>query len=119
MRRVGNRNVCEDQSIQAQEFGQGPGLKRTAARRMWRAGIGDLRHMAESGVVEVLEQRREKALPGVLLRLRCSPSYPNPGFDEGTHEPGPHRTLVVDTVAIADAAFISRCLAGLFGCQRA
>jgi hypothetical protein len=48
---VARFGVGEDHAIEAQQFGQRPGLKWTAARRERRFGVGDLRNVAETGVL--------------------------------------------------------------------
>src|SRR5436309_5051404 len=106
-------------SIEPQQLGQRPGLKRATARRVRRLRIGDLGNMAETGALDMLEYRREKALTSFELRVSAPAVDAHPGLDEAPGEPRPDGSLMITAVALSHAAIILRRVSRLFGRQRA
>src|SRR5262249_32315906 len=70
-------------------------------------------------VVEMQEERFEKAGARLALRLSRRAAHAYPRLHEGAHEPRPDGTLVIGSVALADAALIARRVAGLIRRERA
>src|SRR5712692_7167269 len=92
---------------QAQEFAHRPRLKRAAARRVRRVGVRDLRNVAETGFVEMPEQRSDESLPGRPFRFRRMPAHADPGFDKWADQPRPNGSFMIRSVALEDAALIA------------
>lgn len=96
--------LAEHLSIESQVFAEGPCLKRAAARGVRGIAVGDFREVVETGFLEVAFQRREKALPGLLLHFGCTAVLLDPGFDKSTDEPRPDGASVIGSIAFTDTA---------------
>src|SRR5688572_3597950 len=80
-------------------FADGPCLERTSLRRVGRLRIRDLAEMPQAELVQMTEERFEEPAAGLRPRVRRSAAHAHPCLDERTHEPGPHRALVICAVA--------------------
>src|ERR1044071_4733357 len=67
----------------------------------------------------MIEDRLKEFSPGLQLRLRRSPVYPEPSFDEGAYQPRPDGPLVICAVAFAHAALVMWRVSGLGRRERA
>src|ERR1044072_285746 len=61
----------------------------------------------------MVEDRLKEFSPGLQLRLRRSPVYPEPSFDEGAYQPRPDGPSVICAVAFAHAALVMWRVSGL------
>src|SRR5438128_7529477 len=109
----------EHDPLEPQRLAHRPRLERAAARRVRRVAVGDLRQVAEARVVQMGEQRAEKAIARLAFRLRGAAADAEPRFDERADEPGPDRPLMVRAVALADAALVAWRVSRLVGCEGA
>ena len=109
----------EDDPIEADQFRQRPRLKRATARCVRQFGIGDLGNMPETAVIDMIQERREKARARLPLGFTGIAAHSNPGFDEGADQPRPDRALVICAVALTYAALVMRRVTRLFGRERA
>ena len=80
---------------------------------MGGVAVGDLRDVAEAGLVEVSHQRLDEALTCFPLHLLRAASHADPGIHEGAGEIRPDRSLVIRAVPLARAAAVARDVAGL------
>src|SRR5436309_7771639 len=106
-------------AVETQRLAHGPRLEWAAAWRMRQVAVGDLGKMADARLVEMREQRVEKAAARLGDHLRRSAADADPRLDERAHEPRPDGALVVRGVALADAAFVARRVRRLVGRERA
>src|SRR5919202_1591076 len=53
--------------IEPERLAYRPGLERTAARGVWRSGVGDFGDVSHSRLFEMVQQRCEEASPGLIL----------------------------------------------------
>src|SRR5262249_59116704 len=113
------RSLRQNDLVEAQRLANRPRLERAAARRERRIAIGDLGHVADAGLVEMAEQRREEPPPRVALRLARAAAHAHPGVDEAAEQPRPRRALVIAAVAAAHVALIAPRIAGPTGSRRA
>src|SRR5262245_21234151 len=61
----------------------------------------------------------EKARAGGLFRRCRISAHSHPRFDEGSHQPGPHRSLVIHSIARRRIARVASGVARFAGRQRA
>ncbi len=109
----------EDDAVEADELGDGPGLKGAAAGTVRGLGVGDFAHVAKARVVQVLEEGRDETLASFCHDFGRHAADFHPGFDEGAEQPGPDGALVVGTVALAHAATVIRDVGGMAALERA
>src|SRR5207237_478215 len=109
----------EHDPLEAQRLAHRPRLERAAARGVRRIAVGDLRQVAEARVVQMSEQRIEKAIARLGLRARGGAPDAEPRLDERAHEPGPDRPLMVRAVALADPTLVAGPVPRLVGCEGA
>src|SRR5690349_8861843 len=67
--------------------------------------------MSQSGLVQVAEQRIEKAAPSLPPDRGSIAAHPDPCLYERPQQPRPHRALMVAAVARRDVALILRNVA--------
>src|SRR5262245_14880282 len=99
----------------AHELAERPGLERTSSRPVRRLAIGDLGEMAEPGVPEMAEQRRDESLRRLAHDLAAASAHADPRLDEGPHQPGPHGPLVIGAVTLHGSALVASSIARLVG----
>src|SRR5690348_8826542 len=75
--------------------------------------------MADARLVEMREQRFEKAAARLGDHLRGAAADADPRLDERAHEPRPDGALVVRAIALAHAAVVAGRVPGLVGRERA
>ena len=74
--------------------------------------------MTDPYFLHVLEQRFKESPPRFLFYRFGSSVHSHPSFDKGPEKPRPDGPLVVSCVALANAAFVTGNVTGLFRCQR-
>src|SRR5271166_1438076 len=74
--------------------------------------------MTEALVVEMGQQRREKLFASLHFRFGGFAADANPRLDERSHQPRPHRPLVICTVPLAHTALVMRRVSILAGSKR-
>lgn len=100
--------VRENRTLQSQQLTRAPRLERTTARCVWRICVGDFADVAEACIVQVREHWSQEFFARFLLRFPGVIADANPGFDEGTGQPRPHRPLMINTVALVNASHVVR-----------
>src|SRR6185436_9136664 len=74
-----------------QHLGDAPGLRDAAARHVGRLGVEDLADRSHAAIAEMpIEAAEQAARAGAILRVRLQP-----GVDERSDQPRPHRALVI------------------------
>src|SRR5262249_43395120 len=98
-----------------QGFRDAPRLGDAAARRERLLRVKDLAERADAGFAQLADESLQKA-PGSrpLLRLDL-----DPGVEERTDEPRPHRSLMIGGIAGTQVAIVLRLVIGMAGRQRA
>ena len=114
-----DRRWSQHEVFEAEEFAERPSLKRAAARRVRRVGIHNLRDVAQPGLAEMLVERREEAMAGLVERGLGATADAEPCFHEWPDEPRPHSSLVITAVPLPDISVVACAIAGLPGRQTA
>src|SRR5207245_2438066 len=78
-----------------QRLADGPRLKRAAARCERGLGVRDLRDVSQSRLIEMEDQRVEKAAARGFPRCGRVTVHPQPRIDEWSEQPGPGNALVI------------------------
>ena len=64
------------------------------------------------------EERLNESFPGLLFGVRSIAVHSQPGFDKWTEKPGPYRALMVRSIPLENASFITRRVASFTRRQR-
>ena len=112
---VGLRVGSASPDPRSQHFRHRPRLRDAAARRERLLGVEDLAERSDARLVQVRAEAVEaRARARLVVRL-----HPQPGVDERTHQPPPHRALVIGGVARAEVAVVLRLVVAMTGRERA
>src|SRR5262245_7223617 len=94
VRGAGPHRLRQDAAREPQDLADRPGLERTAARRMRRITVRDLRHVLEPGGVEVMDERLEEKAARLAPHGGPGAAHPHPRLDERAEKPRPRGALV-------------------------
>lgn len=98
----------------SQHFRDAPRLRGAAAPVVGRFGVEDFADRSDAGVAEVGFEAVEKMESAVVV----AGMHFQPGIDERSDEPGPHRSLVVRRIARPQIAVVRRLVVGMVLGQR-
>src|SRR5688500_11084988 len=104
VRKLSACSLSEHALLQTQHRRERPRLKWAASGCVRRFCVGDLRDMAESGVIQVFIKRREKTAARFSLRIAGTVSDAEPSFDEWPDQPRPDCALMIAPIALGDTA---------------
>lgn len=101
----------------SKRFGHRPGLRGAATGLMRQLRIENLRHLSQTGGVEVglqpIEKGTSRFLPGTLLPICFDPRR-----YKRTEEKRPHSPLVIGAIPVGHTPFVPRAIPRVVGRQR-
>ncbi len=108
-----------DHAVDAEDFGDAPGLGRAAGGTVRRVAVEDLGDAAETGIFDQMTQQRTQKLGYVTLAFRAVAADLHIGFEKGTHQKRPDRALVIGFIPAPGRAFVPPFVRRIATAQRA